>query len=92
MQIVPKGTICMKCQSLFAKKNKKNVNLSSAEFAPGVVKVNLLILKFEQALITFLRITYRMANSTGPDQTATLGSVWSGSTLFALLHLSQSFM
>ena len=30
----------MKCQSLFARKNKKNnINLSSAEFAQRVVKV-----------------------------------------------------
>ena len=34
-------TICMKCQILFSGKNKKNItNLSSAEFAQRVVKVN----------------------------------------------------
>ena len=30
-----------------------------------------------------------MANSVDPDQTAPLGAVWSGSTLFALTSLSQ---
>ena len=35
-----KQTICMKCQSLFSGKNKKNIiNLLSAEFAQRVVKV-----------------------------------------------------
>ena len=34
--------ICMKCQILFSGKNKKNIiNLSSAENAQRVVKVNL---------------------------------------------------
>ena len=33
-------TICMKCQTLFSEKNKKNIiHLSSAEFAQIVVKV-----------------------------------------------------
>ena len=29
-----------------------------------------------------------IANSVDPDQTAPLGAVWSGSTLFAQTHLS----
>ena len=32
-----------------------------------------------------------MANSVNPDQTAPLGSVWSGSTLFAQIGLSKNF-
>ena len=40
MQTVSLETVCMKYQSLFSGKNKKNiVNLSSAEFAHGVAKV-----------------------------------------------------
>ena len=31
-----------------------------------------------------------MANSADPDQTAPLGSVWSGSTLFAQAYLSKN--
>ena len=36
-------TICMKCQSSFSWKNtiKKVINVSSAEFGLGVVKVNI---------------------------------------------------
>ena len=30
----------------------------------------------------------RMANSVDPDQTAPLGAVWSGPTMFALAYLS----
>ena len=33
----------------------------------------------------------RMANSVDPDQTAPLGAVWSGSTLFAQAYLSKNF-
>ena len=41
----PVETICVKCQILFSKKNKKNViNLSSAELSQIVVKVNLFAL------------------------------------------------
>ena len=37
-------TICMKCQILFSWKNKKNIsNLSSAELAQRMVKVNMVI-------------------------------------------------
>ena len=32
--------ICFECQTLFSEKNKKNINLLSAEFAQRVVKVN----------------------------------------------------
>ena len=32
-------TICIKCQSLLSRKNKKNINMMSAEIAQGVVKV-----------------------------------------------------
>ena len=35
----PEETICMSCQRLFSGKNKKNINLSYAEFAQRVVKV-----------------------------------------------------
>ena len=31
-----------------------------------------------------------MANSVDPDQTAPLGAVWSGSTLFAQICLSEN--
>ena len=31
-----------------------------------------------------------MANSADPDQTAPLGAVWSGSTLFAQTYLSEN--
>ena len=31
-----------------------------------------------------------MANSVDPDQTAPLGAVWSGSTLFAQAYLSEN--
>ena len=33
-------TICLKCQILFSEKNNKRINLSFAEFAQGVGKVN----------------------------------------------------
>ena len=40
-KLSPKETICMTCQSLFSGKDKKNIiNLSSAESAQRVVKVN----------------------------------------------------
>ena len=32
-----------------------------------------------------------MANSVDPDQTAPLGAVWSGSTLFAQTCLSETY-
>ena len=32
----------------------------------------------------------RIANSVDPDQTAPLGTVWSGSTLFAQTYLSEN--
>ena len=38
-KLSPLETICMKCQILFSGKNKKNINLSSAEFAKTVVMV-----------------------------------------------------
>ena len=31
-----------------------------------------------------------MSNSLGPDQTAPLGAVWSGSALFAQAYLSEN--
>ena len=31
-----------------------------------------------------------MANNADPDQTAHLGAVWSGSTLFAQVYLSEN--
>ena len=33
--------------------------------------------------------TERMANSADTDQTAPVGAVWSGSTMFAQTHLSE---
>ena len=42
-KLSPVETICMKCQSLFSEKDKKNViNLSSAESAQRVVKVKMI--------------------------------------------------
>ena len=32
--------ICIECETLFSEKNKKNINLLSAEFTQRVVKVN----------------------------------------------------
>ena len=32
----------------------------------------------------------RMANSVDPDQTAPLGAVWSGTTLFAQTYLTEN--
>ena len=57
MQIVSE-TICMKCQILFAGENKKNtINLSSAELAQRMVKVNLIILgKSARQKTTFWKI------------------------------------
>ena len=41
-KLSPKETICMKCQILFSRKNKKNItSLSSAESALSVVSVKL---------------------------------------------------
>ena len=38
--LLPKETICMKCQGLFHEKIKQNMNnMSSAEFAQRVVKI-----------------------------------------------------
>ena len=33
----------MKCQNLFSGKNMKNINLSSAELAKRIIKVNLIV-------------------------------------------------
>ena len=33
---------------------------------------------------------HRMANNVDPDQTAPLGAVWSGSTLFDQVYLSEN--
>ena len=39
-KLSPKETICMKCQSLFSGKNKKNiVKLLSVEFVQGVLRL-----------------------------------------------------
>ena len=39
-KLSPKRTICMKCQILFSRKNKKNIiSLSSAESAHSVILV-----------------------------------------------------
>ena len=41
-KLSPLETICMKCQILFSRKNKKTIiNLLSAELAQRVVKVNM---------------------------------------------------
>ena len=57
MQIISNGdnlhpveTVCKKCQSQLPGKNKKNINLSSAELAQWVVKVN----KYSQHMLLFL--------------------------------------
>ena len=39
-QTAPQMKICMKCQILFSRKNKKNINLSSAGFAHSMVSDN----------------------------------------------------
>ena len=39
-KLSPKETICMKCQILFSRKNKKNISLSSAESAHSMVSAN----------------------------------------------------
>ena len=38
----------------------------------------------------FLKILSGMANSVDPDQTASSGAVWSGSTLFVYAILSEN--
>ena len=38
-KVSPLETLCMICQIMFSEKNKKNINLSSAELAQRVVKV-----------------------------------------------------
>ena len=38
-KLSPKETICMKCQNQSSWKNKKNINLLSAELAQRMVKV-----------------------------------------------------
>ena len=44
-KLSPKETICMKCQILFSRKNKKNImRLSSAEFAHSMGSVNISVL------------------------------------------------
>ena len=44
----------MKCQILFSGKNKKNINLSSAENAQRVVKVKLCIIKIKRIKMDIL--------------------------------------
>ena len=49
-------------------------------------------IKFYQVCLIILNVsksTGKMANSVDPDQTAPLGAVWSGSTLFAQPSLSE---
>ena len=38
-KLSPMETVCIKCQILFSRENKKNINLPSAELAQRVVKV-----------------------------------------------------
>ena len=38
--MIPRETICMKCQNLFSGEYKKHINLLSAKFVQRVVKVN----------------------------------------------------
>ena len=40
-KLSPKETICMKCQILFYRKNKKNINFLFAESAHSLVSVKL---------------------------------------------------
>ena len=52
-------TICMKCQSLFSWKNKKNITiLSSAELAQRVVKVNGLVIKTQLQIRLYFQISF----------------------------------
>ena len=41
MQMSPKETVCMKCQTLFFEEEKNIIKLLSVEFALSVVKVEL---------------------------------------------------
>ena len=53
----------------------------------------ILILRFEQVSSTPYEMSQkcdRMANCVDPNQTAPLGAVWSGFTLFAQVCLSQN--
>ena len=51
-----KEIICMKCQILFSRKNKKNISLSSAEFAHIKVSVNQHYFKISLKLVHHLRL------------------------------------
>ena len=39
-KLAPLETICLKCQILYFRKNKKNINLSPAEFAHSMESIN----------------------------------------------------
>ena len=62
---------------------------------PQNQKIAVIILKLEQYIWFYYRVTGpkdadRMANSVDPDQTVSLGSVWSGSTLFAQTCMTEN--
>ena len=77
-------TICLKCQILFSGKNKKNINLSSAELAQRVVTV-----KFQQVhLSCWTRICPVFANSVDPDRLASEEANWSRSALFVVKYVN----
>ena len=60
----------MKCQILFSRKSKKKkINVSSAELAQREVKVKFLTRRCDFC-VRYHKNTCRIANSTGPDQTA----------------------
>ena len=70
MQIV---WIAWNVKACFLGKIKKNINLSSAEYAHRVL-----------TLILLFTTTPNFANSVDPDQMASEEAIWSGSTLFVI--------
>ena len=66
-------------------------NISTFEFwTTTKCAVNTLKLKLRCSTIVSINDAIRMANSDGPDQTATLGAVCFWSALFAQTCLSES--
>ena len=66
-QLTPKETVCLKSQILFSRKNRKNISLSSAEFAHSLVNGE------TGAFLTLFLLNPDMptfANSVDPDQLA----------------------
>ena len=101
-KLSPFETVCMKCQNLFSGKNKKNVcwNVYSACWAlihhhkvakwRSAVRDPFPLRCQTQQLSSGLSsagcFKSHCCNSVDPDQTAPLGTVWSGSTLFGYMQ------